>query len=54
MSGVDGVPVQLHLVDSNGMGRMPLSRVVMRCTGNNEDNKQQEPCLQEQKLSHPR
>ena len=33
---------------------MTLSRVVMRCTGNNEYNtKQQEPCLQK-KTSHPR
>ena len=54
MSRVDGGPVQFHLVDSNGMGRMTLSRVVMRRTGNNEYNKQQEPCLQEQKPSHPR
>ena len=53
MSGVDGGPVQLHLVDSNGMGRMTLSRVVMRRTGNNEYNEQQEPRLQ-QKTSHPR
>ena len=51
---VDGGPVQLHLVDSNGMGRMTLSRVVMRRTGNNEYNKQREPCLQKQKTSHPR
>ena len=29
MSGVDGGPVELHLVDSNGMGRMTLSRVVI-------------------------
>ena len=52
MSGVDGGPVQLHLVDSNGMGRMTLSRVVMRRTGNNEYNKQQEPCLQKKLLTH--
>ena len=51
MSGVDGGPVQLHLVDSNGMGRMTLSRVVMRRTGNNEYNKQQEPCLQKKHLT---
>ena len=54
MSRVGGGPVQFHLVDSNGMGRMTLSRVVMRRAGNNEYNKQQEPCLQERKPSHPR
>ena len=53
MSRVDGGPVQLHLVDSDGMRRMTLSRFVMRRTGNNEYNKQQEPCLYK-KTSHPR
>lgn len=51
MSGVDGGPVQLHLVNGNAMGRMTLSRVVMRRTGNNEHNKQQEPCLQKKLLT---